>query len=297
MIRALRASDADDDHGARKAHLAGLSPGERRALARRHIFVPTKRAKYILARLDELLLLEQSTYPLSYIFTGESGTGKTTLLNQFKSAHASGFDSYREQDRKSVVSMEMPTDPTLGKFYGALVRALGYPDILRTIGRTMGFAMERLGELGTRVLIIDEVQHIGSAGKHRKESLMDELKAITNRGFAIVATGIPAARGMFQQNHQLWRRFEPLELDRFKKIDTEFRQVLETIDRGLPLRDRSGLSDQELATALHAMSNGMLGELWRVLEQATLRAIDCGSERITSDILKDVARMRGGVRW
>ena len=61
-------------------------------------------------------------------------------------------------------------------------------------------------------------------------------------------------------------------------MDREFRMVLKTLEAFLPLREPSGLDQRALAEELHAMSSGLLGQLWRVLERATIIALSRGVE-------------------
>lgn len=268
-----------------KSDLASLTTAERRALVRRHPVIPTERFREISRCFSELMTPEMSSYPLSYLLVGESGTGKTTLLNTFADKHAATFDTSREQDVRKVVSFEMPVAPTLATFYNALIDAMGYEGVRVSSDRRTNFAMDRLSALGTRAIIVDEVQHILRAGTQTKQALMDTLKVIASKGYAVIASGTLEARAAFQSNPQVNRRFETVTLSPFD-VDEEYRRLLVTIERALPLRGRSGLADRDIARELHAMSHGLLGQLWRIIERATLLAIDKGEESITLEILK-----------
>lgn len=287
VVRAPNSSTAD------KPSFENLTIGQRRALARQRVFAPTQRFKDILVRLDELMIPEMSTYPLSYLLVGESGTGKTTLLNTFAEKHKTSFDRQREQDIRKVVYVEMPVEPRLGTFYNALIDVIGYKDVRISPDRRSAFVMDRLSAIEVRVIIVDEVQHVLHTGTRTRQALMDALKVLAGKGCAVVASGTREALAAFRSNPQVSRRFETLELPRFK-LDEEFRQLLVTVERALPLSGRSGFSDRQMAQDLHSMSEGLLGKLWRILERAALLAIDEGQDAITSAILKRSLPTIGG---
>lgn len=72
------------------------------------------------------------------------------------------------------------------------------------------------------------------------------------------------------------------------QLNNEFLDLLGTFEVLIPLRNRSSLTNSDLATDLHVMSRGILGELSEILRQATIAAIKDKSEQITRATLKKI---------
>ncbi|WP_267313092.1 hypothetical protein ACCQ13_16450 [Xanthomonas sp. NCPPB 1638] len=68
-------------------------------------------------------------------------------------------------------------------------------------------------------------------------------------------------------------------------FDADFLRLLASFERMLPLAEPSRLHDTALATRLFSLSEGYLGELATLLNQAATTAVEIGRERIDLKLL------------
>lgn len=72
------------------------------------------------------------------------------------------------------------------------------------------------------------------------------------------------------------------------KFDYEFLNLLFNFERILPLKKKSSLDNEKLALKILKMSEGILGNVEEILQEAARRAIESGKERIDEDILNGI---------
>ena len=92
---------------------------------------------------------------------------------------------------------------------------------------------------------------------------------------------------MFRKEDQLHRRFSRIELKAWRDNE-DWRKLLRSFERLIPLKHASGLGDPGMATTLYEVSSGRIGDLSDVLKEAAIRAIVSGEERITPDMIQAV---------
>jgi hypothetical protein len=107
----------------------------------------------------------------------------------------------------------------------------------------------------------------------------------------IVAVGIREAIRALHADSQLASRFEPWPLPKWT-LNEEFARLLASCERMLPFPEPSNLTSQAMATRLHSMSVGSIGELSRVLKKAAERAIRENAPRLTPDRLEGAEWVR-----
>ena len=69
----------------------------------------------------------------------------------------------------------------------------------------------------------------------------------------------------------------------------EYRKLLASFERMLPLQHPSQLSKEPLATQLLAMTEGTIGELSTLLKTAAIYAVRTGTDRIDESVLAGLA--------
>ena len=70
------------------------------------------------------------------------------------------------------------------------------------------------------------------------------------------------------------------------KLDKDFQKLLFQFQGILPLKKCSNLQSPELATKIHTISGGNLGNVHRLLTACAVEAITTGTEQITLDIIE-----------
>src|SRR5207237_10686927 len=93
----------------------------------------------------------------------------------------------------------------------------------------------------------------------------------------VVGVGTKDALVALQTVPEMANRFEPAYLPRWNMGD-EYRRLLASFERMLPLKKPSHLAEEELAVKLLSMSEGLIGELSAVLIKAAVKAVKGGDE-------------------
>ena len=118
------------------------------------------RAIATLAHLEALLHWPRKQRMPNLLLIGPTNNGKSMIIEKFLRGHrAAGTDADRES--VPVVSVQMPSDPSISRFYAMLLAALGAPLLPRMRTQELEHqALALLRAVGTRLLIIDELHNI-----------------------------------------------------------------------------------------------------------------------------------------
>ena len=139
----------------------------------------------------------------------------------------------------------------------------------------------------TRVLVIDEFNHLQNVGK-RASDLLAAIKGISNElKLSIVAAGTSAAVNALNTDLQMKNRFEPVALNRWA-LDVEYLRFLKTYEQLLPLSEPSNLSSKDMATKIYGMCGETIGPTVKLLKAAACYSIEKGDERIDLSTLEKV---------
>lgn len=272
------------------AGVADLSKEDRIAFVRRGFVVPTDDFTTIQGKIDDLLehVIAADPDPPHLLVVGESGSGKSTAFRDWYIRHPRYEDENRECAVVPAAFIEMPSQPSVGSILNLILQALGYEPEWKSMEFRQWRVDNLLRFLQTRIIMIDEVQHSIAAGVKGQPAIRNTIKAFGNLGIGTVVSGTKEALSFFNDDPQLKRRFwPPHKIVRLAK-DPSFRRTLLTIERSLPLRLPSRLSDRDLAQRLHAMSNGTIEGLWKVIQRAAIAAIESERECITEALLQQV---------
>ena len=88
---------------------------------------------------------------------------------------------------------------------------------------------------------------------------------------------------------QLTSRFPTRLMPRWKDATPDFRQLLASFESIFPLQKESKLWALQNARLIYGLTEGILGEVARLLRNSAVVAIQSGEEGITEDILKTCA--------
>lgn len=262
-----------------------FSTEERIHFAQRDHWIDYPRAKEALALLEDLLGYPRTLRMPNLLLVGDSGNGKSTIIERFRDQHPIAVQPTGEPLAPLVV-MNMPSEPSETRFWSELLTALkiAHRD-KETPDQKKRQAVSVLGYVSCRMLVIDEIHNLlyGSAAQQRH--FLGVIKNLSNElRLPIVAVGTRDAIRALHTDPQLSNRFEAFGLPRWK-LDRVFVLLLNAFERLLPLSESSDLTSKELAIKLHGMSGGTIGGLARLLKKATVAAIRSGKERIDSELL------------
>lgn len=224
---------------------------------------------------------------------GESRTGKTRLLEDFRAAHS----AYRTQEGLivPVLHVEVPSKPTVKGLVSEILSVLGDPladkGTEQQITRRL---LKYLKRCKTRVLILDEIQNFvdKSAGFSVIFHMSDWLKSLLNQAkIVIVIAGLPYGDAVFGKNEQLRGRFTNfIHLPRFDWKDNDLRnQFLGLLDGFTELLRQQfhtvDLGSDEMAYRMYLASGGLTGYVFNIIRLAAWNVID---EERTSITIEDL---------
>ncbi len=227
-------------------------PSEKRIRAiksRRWVLYP--RAKQALDHLSRLIDHPMGTRMPSVAVYGDSGMGKTMIMERFRDDNPPGFDPGTGRERTPVLAMEMVGKPGERRFYAELLALLGAPQSPRAdIVQMEQAALRLLKAVGVQVLVIDEVHNL-LAGSHRDQRVvLNTLRFLSNRlQISLVCFGVTDAREAISGDVQLARRFEEFSINRWV-ANEQFETLVSSILRNTPLRKSTVLSPKPLRRIL-----------------------------------------------
>ena len=249
------------------------------------------RAEYLVDRLEALHTFPRGGRMPCVLIHGDSGIGKSMLVEKFRRSHRPHWDPTARVEVHSVVVVATPPAPHERRLYAAILDALHAPHRqYAPIDALESLALGLLRRVTVRVLVLDEVQHLLAGTQREQRRALNAIKGLANRLRAsVVAVGMPEAVQAFQTDPQIVSRFEPLELPRWTETDA-FRAFLAALARELPLRKRSTLTDQACTQLLLRRSEGITGRVCALVGLAAEEAIRTGSEHIDVALIERVSQ-------
>lgn len=153
--------------------------------------------------------------PKSMMLLGESGAGKSTIVNTYRKA----YPDVEREDRteRPVLYTSLQPRVTVNDILAGLLEACGDPEPDKGTARSL---LKRLycfiKSLGVQLIIIDEIQHVLPEHTHRRtQEAADTIKSITDRsGIPFILSGLPHGNRLLTDSimgkhseDQLVRRF------------------------------------------------------------------------------------------
>lgn len=267
-----------------------LSNKERINKIRSERWIGYPKAKQILARLEDLLYYPRTHRMPNMLLVGDTNNGKTMLAQRFSSLHPAEDNPCGDGIIAPVLLIQAPPVPDEGRFYNAILELLFAPyRPSERVDKKQFQAMKLLRYVGLKILIIDEIHHILAGNLNRQKAFLNVLKYLGNElQISIVGVGTKDAFRALQTDPQLSNRFEPVSLPRWE-MNRDFQRLLASFEHMLPLRHASHLAQPEMATKLYSMSEGYIGELSRILAEASAKAIQSGTEKISTKELSSIS--------
>lgn len=281
-----------------RARALNGSPAEREAFTVK-VVVHTPHLKLIDDCVQSLMEVAcRIPFPGGFCVTGEGGTGKTVLLEHIKRRYPSEEGYFAA--KRTVVELRLPERPTGNGIAQLLLNEMGNElvargkapvDIYQTLYKT-------LNACGTKLLLIDEAQHLLPTYKPRSNAARltgaagDFLKLLHDKtSIPIGFFGPPEIAGTFDRDAQLRSRFPGrIRLNEYAG-DAAWNQVLAALDKALPLSESSHLSYPEISKWLHKSSQGNFRELKRILGRAVFLASRDRKNTLTLVSLEKAARL------
>ncbi|WP_282092941.1 TniB family NTP-binding protein [Epibacterium ulvae] len=194
--------------------------------------------------------------------------------------------------------VQLSSDATLRRVCVDILQEFGWPANARdNTQRLWTAACGYIERLQTIILVLDEIQHVRSAGQNDREALCGFLKSLVQpRQTQVVpiVVGMPDFHEVINSDVQLRRRFDIVNLraldpalDRATAVQTlsEYAEML-----GLPLA--GDVRSKDFASRLLEASNHAFGEMCVVIQRAIKQVISENGQEITLQHFQDAHRLR-----
>jgi hypothetical protein len=193
--------------------LVELPAEERITRIRSERWIGYARAQDAIARLEFLFHYPQKTRMPNLLIVGPTNNGKSMIVERFRRMHPK---IHRENEIVAEIPLlvvQMPSDPTISRFYGMLLYAMGAPSTLRAkVADLECVALDLLHKTRVKILIIDELHNMLSGRLSIQREFLNLLRFLGNElRIPIVGVGIREAYLAIRTDDQLENRFEPLD--------------------------------------------------------------------------------------
>lgn len=264
--------------------VARLPAEERLRHVRADRWIGYSRATAALERLETLYAWPGKQRMPNLLLIGPTNNGKSMIIEKFRRTHPP--ISHADREQIPVLAVQMPSDPSVIRFYVVLLTAMGAP--LRPRQRLAELeqtALTLLRAVGVRVLVIDELHNLLAGRGETRREFLNLIRFLGNElRIPLVGVGTREAYLAIRSDDQLENRFEPFTLPRWEPNE-EARSLLASFAAAFPLRRASAIAGEDMPRYLLSRSEGTIGELTHLLTDAAIAAIESGEEAINQRTL------------
>jgi hypothetical protein len=217
---------------------ARLPAGERVELIRADRWIGYPKAVETVARLEALLVWPDEQRMPNLLLVGPTNNGKSMIVEKFRRGHLPVTEADREHI--PVLCVQMPSDPSVLRFYIALLAALGAPLQPRLrLADVEQMSLSLLRSTGVRMLVIDELHNVLAGPGSSRREFLNLLRFLGNDlHIPIIGVGTREAYLAVRSDDQLENRFEPVVLPLWT-VSADTVSLLASFAAALPLQHPS----------------------------------------------------------
>lgn len=257
------------------------------------------RATDILDVLQGLMNKPQKPRMQNLLIVGDSNNGKTTLIRRFGDLCGESYVNENNDPVRPIIIAEAPTSADEKSLYISILERFWTPyRPSDPVSKLRYQVIHLMRACHVRMLIIDELHSLLTGTATKQREVMNALKLLCNElCIPIVGVGTREAVRVLHTDPQHASRFDVAALPSWS-LDKNFQRLLASFEKVLPLQRASRLHAPESANLLHAISEGNLGNLHRLLVECAKEAIRTGKEQIDVPIIegKQWIRPTRGIR-
>lgn len=274
-------------------HIAMLPDAERLAFIDTPRWIGYSQANEVLDILQGLMnKVKQHRMP-NLLLVGDSNNGKTTIIKQFVQKFG---ESYVDDDIDLVLpvrSIQAPPSANEKDLYISLINSFALPyRSSESVGKLRLQVIHAFRETRVKILIIDEAHSMLTGTARQQRLIMNSIKFLCNElEIPIVLSGTKDSVRILHTDPQHASRFDVAELPIWEN-NKEFRRLVGSFERILPLKNPSNLTQQENLNLIHSISDGCIGNVKRLLNECAIDAIKTGEEQITTKIIESKSWIR-----
>ncbi|WP_418187435.1 TniB family NTP-binding protein [Aliarcobacter lanthieri] len=259
---------------------------ERIKKCKEQVWIPYPQANNILNELEDLFDYPDKERIPGLLIIGDTNNGKTTIINRFMNNHQRYLDI---TNKIPVIKISAPISPSHNALYEKLLDAYYIPyAVNESASRKEAQLKKVMSDVETKMIIIDEFQDIFHGNIVQQRKFLAAIKHLsTDMQIPIVCAGVWEVQSVITADPQLANRFEPIELKKWNP-DINFAKLLLSFESTIPLKEASNLYEKELFKLIYNMSEGLIGEVARILQKASIFALRNGKEKIDVDVLNSI---------
>ncbi len=277
----------DLSHLSHHAQITAMLPAhERIKRVRAERWIGYSAANEALVSLEELITWPERVRMQNMLLIGPTNNGKSMIIEKFRRGHLPYISEDGSKEVIPVLVMQMPSDPSVARFYTMLLYAMNAPVLGRRRVQDLEIlALRLMKEAKVRMLVIDELHNVLAGSAPIRNEFLNLLRFLGNSlRIPIIGVGTEDAYRAIRTDDQLENRFKPFILPRWKD-DDELMSLLASFRISIPLKRSSDLHSQELARYILARTEGTIGEITSLLTYAAIVAIETGEEAINNKTL------------
>jgi len=274
-------------------HILALTGQERIDFLDEPRWIGYNSAHRIIDSLQGLLHKPKRPRMPNLLLVGEPNNGKTTIVRRFMDLCGKGYVNEEAEPVKPVILAEAPPSADEKGLYISILERFFTPYRATDPSAKLRYQIIHLCRAcHVQMLVIDEFHSLLTGTPVKQREVMNAIKLLCNElAIPIVGVGTREAVRVLHSDPQHASRFDVLSLPVWQ-LNQDFQRLLASFEQVLPLQKPSRLHQPELASVLHTISGGNLGDLHRLLVECAREVIQSGSERITGDIIESKSWLR-----
>lgn len=269
--------------------MQSLSESERIIEATKFRWIGYSQAEEILQKMEFLKLYPKRLRMPNVLLIGDSNNGKTHILDKFQKINQPFINENDGELTIPTLYVLAPHTPDEKTFYQFILDSLFAPSSSsEKLEVKYARVIHLLKKTNVKLIMIDEIQNILAGSLNKQRIFLNIIKNLSNvLQISFVLSGTKEAFNAINTDVQLRNRFEPYVLNLWQ-YNNEYARLLKSFEQILPLRKESNLTAPKLSKEILRMSEGLIGEISKIIESSSIAAIKSGNEKIDLDIVRNI---------